>query len=102
MVTVPTWGRPTTTTMMSVVVMRQVCRSGGCERSNRGYHAVVVRSSRYVNSAEEVCVPFLQCGGGMVALLLSAAEAHAVKGNVGDEESEEDNGGSLSSGGGKR
>ena len=38
----------------------------------------------------------------MVASLLSAAEAHAVKGNVGDEESEEDNDGSSSSGGGKR
>jgi hypothetical protein len=34
--------------------------------------------------------------------LLLAAEAHAAKGNVGDEESEEDNDGSSSSGGGKR
>jgi hypothetical protein len=38
----------------------------------------------------------------MVASLLSAAEAHAVKGIVGDKESEEDNDGSSSSGGGKR
>ena len=65
-------------------------------------NAAVVRSSRYVNGAEEVRVPLKQRGGGMVALLLPAAEAHAVKGNVGDKESEEDNDGSSSSGGGKR
>ena len=64
--------------------------------------AVVVRSSRYVNGAEEVRVPFLQRGGGMVASLLSVAEAHAAKGDVGDKESEENNDGSSSSGGGKR
>ena len=75
MVTVLTWGRSTTPTMTSVVV---------------------------VNGAEEVRVPFLQLGGGMVALLLSTAEAHAAKGNVGDEESEEDNDGSSSSADGKR
>jgi len=37
-----------------------------------------------------------------VASLLSAAEVHTAKGNVGYEEAEEDNDGSSSSGGGKR
>jgi hypothetical protein len=37
----------------------------------------------------------------MVASLLSAAEAHAAKGNVGYEEAEEDNEGLSSSGGSK-
>jgi hypothetical protein len=37
-----------------------------------------------------------------VTALLTAVEAHAAKGNVGYEEAEEDNDGSLSSGGGKR
>ena len=41
-------------------------------------------------------------GGGMVASLLLAAEAHTAKGNVRDKESEEDNDGSSSSSGGKR
>ena len=41
--------------------------------------AVIVGSSRYVNGAEEVRVPLLQCGGGMVALLSLAEEAHAAK-----------------------
>ena len=98
LVTVPTWGRLTTMTMTcgrSVVL-------GGANAQIEDTDAVVVRSSRYVNGAEEVCVPFLQCGGGVVASLLLAAEAHAAKGNVGDEESEEDNDGSSSSGGGKR
>ena len=36
----------------------------------------------------------------MLVLLLLAAEAHAAKGNIGDEVSEEDNDGSSSSGGG--
>ncbi len=40
--------------------------------------------------------------GGMVASLLSVAEAHAAKDNVGYEEAEEDNNGSSSLGGGKR
>ena len=99
LVTVPTWGRLTTMTMTcgrSVVL-------GGANAQIEDTDAVVVRSSRYVNGAEEVRVPFLQRGGGgVVASLLSAAEAHAAKGNVGDKESEEDNDWSSSSGGGKR
>ncbi len=41
--------------------------------------AVVVGSSWYVNNAEEVHIPLLQCeGGGMVASLLAAAHAAKV------------------------
>jgi hypothetical protein len=75
---------------------------GGANARIEDTDAVVVRSSRCVNGAEDVRVPLLQRGVGMMVSLLSAVEAHAVKGNSRDEESEEDNDGSLPLGGGKR
>ena len=83
--------------------VRQVCRSGGCERSNRGYRCCcrqILSVCQWRRGSP--CPIFTVWGGGVVASLLLAAEAHAAKGNVGDEESEEDNDGSSSSGGGKR
>ena len=84
--------------------VRQVCRSGGCERSNQGYRCCCRQILSVCQRRRGSLCPIftVQRGGGMVASLLSVAEAHAVKGNVGDEESEEDNDGSSSSGGGKR
>jgi hypothetical protein len=52
---------------------------GGMSTRIENTDAVLVGSSQYVNGAEEVCVPLLQHGGGMEALLSSAAEAHAAK-----------------------
>ena len=52
--------------------------------------AVVVGSSRYVNGTGRKFVShYYSMGAGMVTSMLSAAEAHTAKGNVGDEEAEE-------------
>ena len=63
--------------------------------------AVIIRSSRYVNGAEEVCVHYYSMGGGGGVVVIGSGSTHS-KGNVGYEEAEEDNDGSSSSGSGKR
>jgi hypothetical protein len=55
-----------------------------------------------VSTAQRKLVSLYYSVGGMVASLLLAVEVHAVKGNIGYEEAEEDNDESSSLGGGKR
>jgi hypothetical protein len=64
--------------------------------------AVVVGSSCYVNGAEELCFQLLQRGGGGSGAIVSRGWRARGKGNVEEEAAEEDNGGFLSLGGGKR
>ncbi len=102
MAILPTWGRLTMTKMMrSVIVILQIHRSG-CERSNQTYQCHCRRILSISQQRRGTLFPIITAWGGVGGDVVSGGGRARGKGNVREEDAEEDNDGFSSSGGGKR